>query len=502
MSSGAALLAVWLTPVVWLAMPALIVERGPHGLWMALALALVPLVALGGRAPAPAAAGSDPVFPVVILLCTAAVLIWANLVVAGDVAAWIGEPRWHGIAAAAAGGWLLTAWRGSRRAVSALLLVAILAVGVPLGALMRSVGLSPLAAWARVATQTAFRFPATSPWVGAGRDSGLVVERRPILFEEEHRVTAPAGARISVRTRDGDRVTDVEWMLSPGQSVVLRPGDLLRAGSSGRLRFEPDTRVPGSPPSGIAWAEGGAPDWPRRAGLLVTVLFGAIALCSPVAPAATSRTAVALAAGGALVALLWAQAWAVYCVLVSPDLFLGDLGPARLAIFPVVPGGGALRPVLQASMLAGGLVGFLASSVALRERLGALDRTGGGEIGRDLGLWAGVFAIAGLASLWSFDAWFLTLLAMGAVASGLGPAAFARSSAPSPGADAMAGVAGLLTFAVVALAGQLRGVPAGPLGALFAYPALAAVPAGAIALRLARVAGRTGPSGRGAKRRR
>src|SRR5712692_783022 len=120
--------------------------------------------------------------------------------------------------------------------------------------LARVTGVNPLAAWSRVATQTAFRFPAVSPWVTAGRDLALVGARGPILFEEEHRLTAPVGGRFSARTRAGGRSADVEWTLSPGQSITLRSGDLLRAGSSGRLRFESDKRVPGSPPSGIEWA--------------------------------------------------------------------------------------------------------------------------------------------------------------------------------------------------------------------------------------------------------
>ena len=46
MTSGARLLAVWLTPVVWFSMPTLIVDRGPDGLWTSLVFTIAPLLAL------------------------------------------------------------------------------------------------------------------------------------------------------------------------------------------------------------------------------------------------------------------------------------------------------------------------------------------------------------------------------------------------------------------------------------------------------------------------
>lgn len=488
MTSAARLLAVWLTPVVWLEMPALILARGPDGLGIGLALILVPLIALGAGPPEPAA--REPVFPVVILFLTVGVLLWANLLLAGDVAEWLGAPRWHGVAVAAAAGCLVTASRGGGRLVPVLLLAAVLALGAPLAELARAAGVGPLAAWARVATQTAFRFPRTSAWVTDGRELRLIHGRAPIRFDEEHRLTAPVGGRLSAHTLDGGRASELEWTLTPGQSVTLRPGDQLERDSAPRLQFEPDKRVPGSPPSGIAWAAGRPPDWPRFAGVLVTLLFGALALCRAGDPASASRSTVALAAGGGLVAFLWSEGWAVYSVLASPDLFLGGVTAERLLVVPALADRHP-APALQALLLAAGLAGFLASSIALRERLGALDRTGGGEIGRDLTLWAGVFAIAGLASLWHLDCWSLTLLALGMAASSVGPAALGSGSATPPGVATLAGLIGLGVFVALAVAGQLRGEAGGLLGAVEAYPALAAAPAGTLALWICR---RLGPA--------
>ncbi len=486
MTAAAQLLAVWLSPVLWLSMPALMLERGPDGLWIGLALILTPLVALGAAPAKPPSGEREPIFPVVILLFTVGILFWANMTLAGDLAAWLGSPRWHGIAVTAAGGCLLTAWPGAGRLVPALLIVVALAMNVPLADLAHAAGVGPLGAWERVANQTAFRFPPSSAWVTGGRDLGTVYGKGPIRFDEEHRITAPAGGRLYARAVDGGRTDDLEWMLAPGQSVTFRPGDRLQRNSTPRLQFESDKRVPGSPVSGIAWAAGRTPDWARCAGFLVTVLFAALALCRTGAPVATSRFTVALASGGGLVAFLWAQNWAVYSVLASPDLFLGSVTPERLLALPTAGDASLGRPMLQALLLAGGLAGFLASSVALRKRLGALDRTGGGEIGRDLGLWTGVFVIAGLASLWHLDCWSLALLALGAAASTVGPTTLGPGAAASQRAKTAAGLAGLMVFLTLAAGEQVRGGAEGLLGAVQAYPALAAVPTATLVLWICR----------------
>ena len=115
MTSAALFLAVWLTPVLWLEMPVLILDRGPEGLWIGLAMMLAALIALGARFSEAVPGERESLFRVVVLLLTVTVLFWANMVLAGDVAAWLGAPRWQGIVITAAGGWLLTAWRGSAR---------------------------------------------------------------------------------------------------------------------------------------------------------------------------------------------------------------------------------------------------------------------------------------------------------------------------------------------------------------------------------------------------
>jgi len=488
MTSVARILAVWLTPAMMLAVPAALAARGPDGLWLGLVVTLAPLIVLGwgtGR-PAP---GDDPrpgetLFPVVTLLVTVGVLLWANIALAGDVAAWLGARRWQGIVITAAAGWLLTAWRPLRRTAPLLVALAFVAAVVVLLQLAWALALGPIAAWDRVATQPAFRFPPSSPWVISGRDLGVVRGGARLVFDEVHRLTAPAGGVLRARTLDGVRLAEIEWTLAPGQTVTLRAGDEIARGSTLRLRFEADKRVPGAPASGMVWADGRPRRWLERVGLAVTLLAGAAALLRAGLTLRLSGDGVGFAAGGLLLAFVWAQAWAVYAMIQAPDLFLGGITLERLLELPAH----ALfaepwRRTLQALLLAAGLAAFLASSLALRERLGALDSTGGGEIGHDPGLWAGLFGGAALASLWPVDPWALSLLALGGAGCALGPAALWP---PRQGRTAAtAGVVGLIVFGGLAAA-QLRGSGGGLLGAAIAYPALVAAPVGALVLWLGR----------------
>jgi hypothetical protein len=490
--SGARTLAIWLTPAAWLALPALVLEGGPDGVWIGLLLLVAPLLALavaGGDARA-AQPARDALFPVVILLLVAGLLLWASLALAGDVAAWLGAPRWRGIGIAAGGAWLLVIWRKAGRLVPWLLLASLLSLAVPLFVLARGAAVGPLGAWERVASQPAFRFPASSPWVGAGRE--LRPGRGPgaLLFEEEHRVTAAGPAQIHVRARDGARVSESDWDLQEGQSVTLRPGDELIWPPGARLRFEAGKAVPGAPSSGIAWADGRRGESSRRWGLLLTLAGGALALIGFGAPGRIARGEMTAVGSGLLAVFLWGIGWAVYCALGAPDIFLGGVTLERLVRPPSLIGaagaGGAGRVVLALLPVAG-LASFLASSVALRERIGGLDVTGGEEIGHDLGLWSAIIGAAAVASLWPTEPWVLVLVALGLAASTLAPAVLL----PPPEARARwgtwAGFVGLALFGALALVGQWTGGGSpGWIGLPLAYPAVVAAPAAALVLRLAR----------------
>jgi hypothetical protein len=498
---GARTLAVWLTPAAWLALPGLVLEGGPDGVWTGLLLLVAPLLALGmaggdARAAEPA---RDALFPVVILLLVAGLLLWASLVLAGDAAAWLGTPRWQGIGIAAGGAWLLVTWRGAGRLVPWLLLAALLGVAVPLVLLARGAGLGPLGAWERVASQPAFRFPASSPWVGAGRELRAGRGHGVLVFEEEHRITAAGPAQIHVRARDGARVSDSDWELREGQSVTLRPGDELTWPQGARLRFEAGKAVPGAPPSGIAWADGRREDSSRRWGLLLTLAGGALALIGFGAASRVSRGEMAAVGAGLLAVFVWGLGWAVYCALGAPDIFLGGVAVERLVrppslawaagALPSVAGAGpwAAGQVVSALLPVAGLASFFASSVALRERIGGLDLTGGGEIGHDLGLWSAIVAAAAVASLWPSEPWALVLTALGLAASTLAPAVLLPAPAARARWGTWAGFVGLAVFGALALLGQWTGGGSpGWAGLPLAYPAVVAAPAAALVLRLAR----------------
>ena len=269
---------------MWLALPALVLESGPDGLWTGLVLPRSPTPRSGpGRRGGAARAVGRRFFPVLALLLVVGILFWANLVLAGDVAAWLGAPRWQGIAVATGGAWILLAWRRSGRLVPALLLVAGCGLIVPMLALAGGAGMGPLGAWARVASLPGFKLPASSPWANPGRE--LRAGRGPgtLVFEEEHRVTAAGPAQLHVRAVDGARVTESDWDLRPGDSVTLRPGDELRWPPGARLRFEVGKAVPGAPASasrgpmageGFVEAVGSAPHFVR--GALALLGFGIV----------------------------------------------------------------------------------------------------------------------------------------------------------------------------------------------------------------------------------
>lgn len=495
MISGSRTLAVWLTPAVWLALPGLVLEGGPDGVWAGLLLLVAPLLALAvadgdARAAQPAL---DALFPVVILLLVAGLLLWASLMLAGDAAAWLGAPRWQGIGIAAGGAWLLVIWRRAGRLVPWLLLASLVCLAVPLSLLARGAGMGPLGAWERVASQPAFRFPASSPWVGTGRELRAGRGHGVLVFEEEHRITAAGPVRIHVRARDGARVSESEWDLQAGQSVTLRPGDELTWPPGARLRFEAGKAVPGAPPSGLAWADGRRGDSSQRWGLLLTLAGGALALISFGSAGRVSRGEMGVVGAGLLSIFVWGICWAVYCALGTPDIFLGGVALERLVRPPSLPWAAGAGPWAAGRLVpAAGLASFFASSVALRERIGGLDVTGDGEIGHDPGLWSAIIGAAAVASLWPTEPWALVVIALGLAASTLAPAVLLPPPAARARWSTWAGLVGLTVFGVLALMEQWTGGGSpGWAGLPLAHPAVVAAPAAVLVLWLARRA-RTG----------
>ena len=455
MTAAAPLLALWLTPALWLALPDFILEDGPTGLWITLAVSLIPLIAVGvGRtATAEREAQWAAPFAASALVLVTGLLAWANLALAGDLAAGLGAPRWQGIAVAAGAAWLFTTWRGAGRIIPALLLAGALLLAVPSADLVREAGVDPLRAWDRVAAEAAFRFPARSAWVTSGQDMGRARGRTDLVFDEEHRVTAPSGGVLRSRSSDGGGVSEREWSLAPGQSVTFRAGDRLLEPLALPLRFEAGKRVPGAPPSGAAWAAGGPIDWGRAADLHVTLVMGGVALLCTGATRSFPRRAVLMLGAALLAVSLWAQGWAIYGALGAPDVFLGGVTVGRLAEMRAAP---PARQALGGLVLASAIMSFAASMIALRDRVTALDARASGHVTRRPLAWVALFGAAALAGLYGADPWSILMLAFGTAAASLGPATLWPPE--RSGAATAAGAVGLALFVVLAALGALQSV--------------------------------------------
>lgn len=485
MMGAAPVLGAWLAPAGWLAVSSLLLTDAPAGLWVGLLLVLGPLAALSIR-PDGRGRGQDDepsVFARSVGMAVHGMLLCANLALAGDIASALGGPRWHGIALAVGGSLLVTAWPRAHRVRAVLVVLSVGGLAVSLLALALASGFGPLDAWEAVAGRGALRFGADSESVAEGRVVGPF--RQPILFEEEHRVTAPDGGAIRLVTRDGDKTVQRSLTLGAGQVLTLRPGDALLAEAPVRLRFEARRRVPGTPPSGVAWADGQRGGWAGSLGLAVTLLGGAIGLLAAGDGPRLARRGMTVVGGGLLAALLWAEGWAVYSLLLAPEVFVGGLTPARLVEVPLLAlGRSPAARLAQIALIVAVFVGVVAAARGWLDLGGAPHRAGGSEGARHMSLRGLVIVIAGLASLWPAEPWPLMLLALGAGASALGPAAL--SAAPAGRAVVVAGALGLLVFAAVGVAAWLYPPRGEALAAVGRFPALAALPVGLVALPLAR----------------
>jgi len=470
--------SAWATPVLLLAVPIALIAGGREGLWLGLLFVVAPLFA-SLTAPEPAAAGHPQSLPPAVLLLVVGVVVWANLSLAGDVATWMGWPRWLGVIPAALAAAGLGLWPAASRRWLWLVPIALVALLLPVAVMVQASGSNPLAIWTEVASRPAFRFSRESPWVTEGRAVGPRRGLVLLAFDEEHRLTPLDPGPFRVEVNDSGRVQVQEWTLAPGQSVTLRPGDRLQLDGPRRLKFEADKRVPGAPASGIVWADSSFAPRPLPLfsilGLGLTLLGGAVALAGPASSARPTRAGVALGGVVLLALLAWADCWGIYAVRWAPELYLGGVTGAALLELPrLVLRGSSWGSLLAGAGLAGLLALFLAASLALRERLA--------EAG---GLWAWVLAVPAFLALMPIEPWSLMLSALGLGASCLAPLILLGPPRARPQAATWALGVGVALFLGVTAAGRLW-PPAGSVAqALVAYPALVAAPAVAAVLRVA-----------------
>jgi hypothetical protein len=489
-----ALLAWWLAPAAGASAAVLVASRGLDGLWAGAMLALGPILALalGADTSPREEPGREPLLALSVGMLACLVLIWACLALGGDLAVRLGAPRWHGVAVPAAGALILTAVGSPPRGWAALAGTAGLAAALALLGVVASAAVGPLRAWEEVSGRSAFRFGEAHPWTTVGRDLSGLRGSEPLAFDEAHRLTAATPGLVRALTADGAAPSERQWQLAAGQSVTLLAGDRLLPTSGTRLRFEAGRRIPGAPASGEAWASGPPGAWPTRIALAVTLLGGAIGLLGG-RRSALGRGAVWRA--GLLVLACWgAAALGVYATRAAPELALG--GGVADALIDLGGAGASGRLTWPASaLLVAALAGFLAAVGGLQRRVGAMDPTDRGEIGRDLGLWSAVLAVAAAAALWPVDSWALSVWALGAAAAALAPGVLLPRAAT---ARLAGGLAGLACFLALSALGQARlsgsvaasGAWGAWSGAALAHPAVIALPVGGAVLWLAARLGR------------
>lgn len=471
---------LWLSPALLLGVAAHLYGAAPGGLLLAQLVVLAPCLALLGGQAEPAGDGSLLVAGVTVL--AAVLLLSANLLLIGDIASAFGAPSWHGVVIAAGCAFALTIWPWGEKWWLWLGPGALAFVWLVLAIIMHASGGGPVATWSDVASRSAYRFGAESPWVVSGK---MFSVPGSLTFSEPHTLRAVTPDAFSVIVSDEDAPSVQEWRPAPGEAITLRPADRLAYPAGSRLMFEGGKRVPGAPFSGVAWADPTARaavpvELIRFLGIAVTFLAGSFPLLRLSAP--STRAGAATALGLLLAGVGWAEGWAVYAGREAPDLFLGTVRAGSLIQVPALaigePWGRRLAGLLTVVLIA--LLAAMASG--LRERIAALGG-GGGELGRDVPLWVGVFGVAVVASLWPHDPWSVLVVALGLVASTLAPLAVASPAAPAPVRALACGI-GLAAFILVGLGARLIGGAMAE--SLAEYPALLASPAAWIALRLAR----------------
>jgi len=492
--SMALTVAAWTSPVLLGLVAARAFAGGPEAPALALAALVAPLVAF--LVPAPGGERRPDVVTAVAVSAAVGFILWANLLLVADVADLLGLPRWAATALATstalvalelaratdaargapgrkrgAGAVAARLCRAALRGGGLTLLYASAAGFVALVVVIAlTLVTSPWGAWRAVASRPALTFSELSPWVSEGRTLTRTTE---LDFTEAHRVTALSPATYRVLEPGRFR----EWQLRAGESLALRAGDRLVVDAGARLRFEAGKRIPGSPASGVAWADpperGGVSATAEMLGVMVTLIGGALAFVGS-RPAPGART-VHVGSVLLLALVLASLSLGVFGAFAAPGLSIG--APALAAVFDlpaaIVPGPrGRALGVLGVLVL---LVLFAATALALRDVLRravrAPVRDSSGAAPERARAIMRVFLIATwIASLWGGEASRALLIGLGLAASAT---LASRLADDEPGARLVAPLAGVIVFAGVSILGPRLPAWAAAIGA---YPVLAALP--------------------------
>jgi len=458
--------ALWLHPALLVVLALRIAAGEPDAPWLALGALIAPLVALltPSRRVLERHRLGGAITGVVLIL-----LLAADFLVAADAAALLGGAPWQGVAFAAVVALLVVAWPDAARAGAPALVLGVVALLFPLGAVAVGAASTPWSAWSRGSARPAATFSERGAWSREGDRFALASRLR---FRDGQRVTAVAAGTFRVVEHDAPQPTVREWRLGAGETLTLRPGDELAVPAGARLRFEPGRRVPGGPASGTDWADApGRSPWmlPAALGALVTLIGGALALVPP--PARGDRTAVA-GPLALLVATAGAVCWGVYTAGFAPELALGGSPLAAIVRLPSLVLGTRGRLLALLALLALVFV-LLAVAAAARSRLAA-------TAGPAASFWAVTVVVAAALALWLSDPWWLLLLAAGLAAAAMLPM---RLASTPTGALAGSAVGAIAFVALSALPVLAPGAPAW-LGVVARYPALVAMPLGWMVARI------------------
>lgn len=488
--------AAWMSPVLL----ALVASRALLGMPDAPSLALAALVAPLIAMLAPISSGARRLNLVSVFTAGvgAGLVLWANLLLFADVAGLIGFPRWAAtliativalvavelarsadrpVPRASQGGVRRMALRVYRAALRggglALLYASAVGFVVLVGMVAIVLAISPWGAWRAVASRPVLTFGEASPWVTDGR---TLTRATALDFTETHRVTALSPA--SYRVLEPGRFR--EGQLRAGESLALRAGDRLVLSAGGRFRFEAGKRIPGSPASGVTWADpperSGIPSVLAALGAMVTLIGAALAFVG--SWRALAAPTVYIGSALLLLLVLAALSLGVLGAYAAPGLSIGV--PTLAAVFDlpaaIMPGPrGRALGALGAVVL---LVLFAATALALsdvvRRALRSPEEKDPEAAARRAGLVRPIMraflAVACVASFWGGDATRALLTGLGLAATAMLAPLVADDA---PGARMLGSVVGVAVFvAGLSLAARLPAWAA----VIGLYPALAAIP--------------------------
>lgn len=496
---GVGAVAAWTSPALVVAVVARVTAGGVEAPLFVLAVLAAPLLALLAE-PGPRAAPSG--FEFAIGLVTVACVLGAGFRAISDLGHVLGLETGAVLGSAVALVLVITVWSHPHRVAAVAVVLGAAGLVIAVGILGVAVGASPWAVWHRVASRSAFELGPRSAWTQGGAP---FLEPITLRFTEPHQITAATAGVFRVTEHDRPAEVVREWRLASGESLMLRLGDTLSIPAGARVRFEPGKRVPGSPASGVAWAD--RPGTPRARlpawwlGLTVTLAGGALMLVRPAG--SLSPTAALLSPVTVLGVTLGAACWGVYAVDVAPEVSIGAPAAASLIhLVPVVADEPWRSRMLAAIVLA--LVALLlASAAALRQCLVDVGARGGGWVAatarrRVFGAatWSVVVVAAAAGSALAATGWSLLLWGAGlAAATLLGPLVATGGRPGFERARAKGVLAGGLLFVVLAASAHWLAPLHGVLDVVGQYPALVAVPGAWLVATLARASGPSGRSG-------